>query len=86
MAARRGTAMDCLRCHGMMVSERFDEVEGYSREISFYGWRCVCCGNIFDRVIAVDRLKPHLPPGKKMRERFLVADAVKSWGMDLPAA
>jgi len=70
----------------MMVSERFDEVEGYSREISFYGWRCVCCGNIFDRVIAVNRLKPHLPPGKKMRERFLVADAVKSWGMDLPAA
>jgi len=70
----------------MMVSERFDEVEGYSREISFYGWRCVCCGNIFDRVIAVNRLKPHLPPGKKTRERFLVAEAVKSWGMDLPAA
>jgi len=60
----------------MMVAERFDEVQGYSREISFYGWRCVCCGNIFDHVIAANRLRPHLPLGKKTRERLLVADAV----------
>jgi C4-type Zn-finger protein len=86
MAAGRGTAMDCLRCHGMMVAERFDEVQGYSREISFYGWRCVCCGNIFDHVIAANRLKPHLPLGKKTRERFLVADTLRSWEMDTSAA
>jgi hypothetical protein len=46
----------------------------------------VCCGNIFDHVIAANRLKPHLPPGKKMRERFLVADAVKNWEMEISAA
>ena len=78
--------MDCLRCRGMMVVERFEEAKGDLREISFYGWRCVCCGNIFDPVIAANRLKPHLPLGKKLRERFLVTDAVKSWDMEISAA
>ena len=86
MAALRGTAMDCFRCHGMMVMERFDEVKGYSVEISFYGWRCVCCGNIFDPVIAANRLKPLLPRGNRTRHRLLVAEAVKYCETTIEAA
>jgi len=69
--------MDCLRCHGMMVVERFDEVKGSSLEMSFYGWRCVCCGDIVDPVITANRLKPPLHRGNKSRQRLLVADALK---------
>lgn len=78
--------MDCLRCRGMMVVERFEEAKGDLREISFYGWRCVCCGNIFDPVIAANRLRPLLPHGNDMRQRLPVAEVVKTWGLDIEAA
>ena len=70
----------------MMVEERFDEVKGSSLEISFYGWRCVCCGNIVDPVITANRLKPILLRGNKTRQRFLVADAVKYCHATIDAA
>jgi len=56
--------MDCLRCHGMMVEERFEDLRGDPHHISFHGWRCVCCGNIVDPVIIRHRtvgLSPVLP-------------------------
>jgi hypothetical protein len=43
--------MDCLRCHGLMVQERFEDLRGDPQHISFHGWRCVCCGNVVDPVI-----------------------------------
>jgi len=43
--------MDCLRCHGLMVQERFEDLRGDPQHISFRGWRCVCCGNVVDPVI-----------------------------------
>ena len=78
--------MDCLRCRGMMVVERIEEAKGDLREISFYGWRCVCCGNIFDPVIAANRLRPLLPSGKDIRQRLLVTDVVKNWDLNLNPA
>jgi len=56
--------MECLRCHGLMVEERFEDLRGDPHHISFHGWRCVCCGNIEDPVIARHRtagLTPVLP-------------------------
>ncbi len=47
--------MDCLRCHGMMVEERFEDLRGDPHNVSFHGWRCVCCGNIVDPVIIKHR-------------------------------
>jgi uncharacterized Zn finger protein len=43
--------MKCNRCGGMMVCEIF-----YSREDNFLGWRCICCGEVVDRVILENRL------------------------------
>jgi len=47
--------MDCSRCQGLMVEERFEDARGDLREVSFHGWRCVCCGNIVDPIIIKHR-------------------------------
>ena len=45
--------MNCDRCGGLMIYERFpsQEVEDFS------GWRCVACGEIVDDVILKNRAK-----------------------------
>ena len=43
--------MKCYKCKGIMVFEKF-----YSQEDCFFGWRCVCCGEIIDKVIVDNRL------------------------------
>ena len=54
--SRKGTDMRCLRCDGLMVSERFDEPGGLeSRGHEDSGWRCINCGAIVDAVIAANR-------------------------------
>lgn len=48
--------MNCHRCHGLMVEERFEDLRGDPHHISFHGWRCVCCGDIVDPVIMRHRV------------------------------
>lgn len=43
--------MKCSKCGGMMVYEKFQ-----SKEDNFFGWRCIFCGEIVDRVILENRL------------------------------
>jgi hypothetical protein len=38
-----------------MVEERFEDARGDLLEVSFHGWRCVCCGNIVDPIIIKHR-------------------------------
>ena len=42
--------MRCWRCCGLMVGERF-----YGPGNPFWGWRCVCCGEILDPIISENR-------------------------------
>jgi hypothetical protein len=42
--------MRCHRCGGKMVYEKF-----YGEEGQFYGWRCIFCGEIVDKVISENR-------------------------------
>jgi len=44
--------MRCNRCGGMMSCEEF-----YGHWQHFFGWRCIVCGEIIDRVILENRLK-----------------------------
>lgn len=44
-------AFTCQRCKGWMGFEKF-----YGPSDSFFGWRCVLCGNILDPVIFLNRL------------------------------
>lgn len=43
--------MYCYKCGGLMVFEKFF---GISED--FYGWRCLFCGEIIDKVILENRL------------------------------
>jgi len=54
--------MMCGRCGGMMVPDRLlDDVGLATLSI----WRCVCCGEILDSVIAVNR--DHPPAARRLR-------------------
>ena len=44
--------MKCDRCGGSMAYEKF-----YGQTEDFFGWRCIFCGEIVDRVIQENRLR-----------------------------
>jgi hypothetical protein len=48
----REGAMDCPKCKGMMMLERFSDFF-----LVFYAWKCINCGAIIDRTISSNRRK-----------------------------
>lgn len=44
--------MDCPKCKGMMMLERFSDFF-----LVFYAWKCIICGAIIDRTISNNRRK-----------------------------
>lgn len=63
--------MECVKCHGLMVPDRFVDIEE-SGEREFGGWRCLVCGNITDPVIVANRLQPP-SPRRALRKRQVAA-------------
>ena len=51
--------MNCLRCHGLMVTIRLEDAG--SSSLCFSGWQCLLCGEVIDSVIATNR-KSHEEP------------------------
>lgn len=51
--------MRCLRCRGMMVEERVFTMEG-----GIAMARCVCCGDLIDRVVIRNRSIPCPPEAR----------------------
>jgi hypothetical protein len=51
--------MRCVRCRGFMVKDQFFDIFDDSGHRSFYGWRCVCCGNILDPLILKNKRGRH---------------------------
>lgn len=45
--------MECRHCHGFMVRDHVFDL--LSTDIHGEVWRCVCCGDIIDQVILVNR-------------------------------
>lgn len=45
----------CQRCHGLMVPDRFQDLQDETGQITFYGWRCLVCGDIVDPLIHAHR-------------------------------
>ena len=45
--------MDCQRCHGLMVQDRLYDLQ--DTHIHCDVWRCICCGNIFDTQIFLNK-------------------------------
>jgi RNase P subunit RPR2 len=52
--------MTCQRCEGLMVLERYDDLELGSAGYEVSAWRCLNCGAIVDSVIAAH----HQPANK----------------------
>jgi len=45
--------MECQRCHGLMVQDRaYDLLDTH---IHCDVWRCICCGNMFDTLILLNK-------------------------------
>ena len=42
--------MKCNRCRGPMSYEKF-----YGRTEDYFGWRCIVCGEIIDKIILENR-------------------------------
>lgn len=52
--------MTCRRCDGLMVQERYDDLElGSAAGYDVSAWRCLNCGDIVDPVIAAHHHTPH---------------------------
>ena len=67
--------MKCLRCEGVMLPERFQDIQDETGKITFYGWRCVTCGEILDPVIMRNRSNRPLTRNrgnKKLKSPFFV--------------
>jgi hypothetical protein len=43
--------MTCQRCAGLMVQERYDDLESGSAGYEVSAWRCLNCGAVVDSVI-----------------------------------
>ena len=49
--------MRCARCSGLMVRERFEDLQGLgSGHHEYAGWRCINCGAIVDQLRDEHRL------------------------------
>ncbi len=42
----------CARCGGILVYEKY-----YGIGEPFWGWRCICCGDIVDQTILKNRAR-----------------------------
>lgn len=63
--------MHCLRCHGLMVTIRLEDVG--SSSLCFSGWQCLMCGEVIDSVITANRNELHRSTGSRGRIRYGVA-------------
>ena len=63
--------MHCLRCYGLMVTIRLEDVG--SSSLCFSAWQCLMCGEVMDPVIATNRKELHGSTGSRGRIRYGVA-------------
>ena len=66
--------MTCRRCNGLMVRERYDDLEWGSAGYEVFAWRCLNCGAIVDSEIAGRHHTTHEPkPDPLCRQRKKLA-------------
>ncbi len=68
--------MNCLRCKGLMILDRFNDERDDTHQFEFTAWHCLNCGDVLDPVIAGYRWNT----GNRNRHEFL-ADSVPGRAM-----
>ena len=63
--------MTCQRCDGLMVRERYDDLELGSAGFEVSAWRCLNCGAIVDSVIAAHNRPTHKTEPDPLRRQWL---------------
>jgi len=63
--------MTCQRCDGLMVQERYDDLEYGSAGYEISGWRCLNCIAIVDPLIAVHHQAIHKNESDQLRRQRL---------------
>jgi hypothetical protein len=63
--------MNCLRCHGLMVTIRLEDAG--SSSLCFSGWQCLLCGEVIDSVINANRKELPGQRGSRSRARYGVS-------------
>jgi len=63
--------MICQRCEGLMVLERYDDLELGSAGYEVSAWRCLNCGAIVDSVIAAHHQTTHTTEPDPLRRQRL---------------
>ena len=53
--------MRCYRCNGPMIREKF-----YGTQEHFWGWKCICCGDVIDPVVIENRQASLLQGSEKL--------------------
>lgn len=51
----RRCLVECPRCNGFMVFDRFQDLRDSTGELHFFGSRCLICGEILDLTILQNR-------------------------------
>jgi hypothetical protein len=59
--------MTCARCQGCLVRERFSDLFDDTGQLGFRGWRCLNCGDVFDRVVLAHRAVGVVRPYRSQR-------------------
>lgn len=59
---------NCMRCGGLLVTERLDSAADALNKQQVSSLRCVQCGDIVDRVILRNRIDPAVPSQPRLEE------------------
>ncbi len=78
--------MECLRCHGLMVTITLEDEKDTIAHEPIIAWRCLLCGEVCDPVIAENRTAEHKPRPRKLLARFGGLRGVTCRAVRVPAA
>jgi hypothetical protein len=63
--------MQCTKCKGQMILEKFMDLRNDTGKFTFNGWRCLICGKISDPIIEANR-KLRVSPLVSRRKKYVV--------------
>jgi hypothetical protein len=63
--------MQCSRCKGQMILEKFLDLRDDTGKFGFHGWRCLICGEVSDPIIQAHR-KQQIPPMVSRKRKSIV--------------